>query len=72
MAVAASDRLWAEALNYACDVSNMCATSSLEVGTSPYEKWYGRKPSLQHLQRFSTVGYARKGERAHKLAPRGE
>ena len=70
--VAASDRLWAEALNYACDMSNMCVTSSLEGGTSPYEKWYGRKPSLQHLQPFGTVGYARKGKRAHKLAPRGE
>ena len=73
MTVAASDRLWAEALNYACDMSNMCVTSSLESDTSPYEKWYGRKPSLQHLQQpFGTVGYARKGKRAHKLAPRGE
>ena len=36
--VAASDRLWAEPLNYACDISNMCVTSSLEGGTSPYEK----------------------------------
>ena len=72
MAVAASDRLWAEALNYACDMTNMCVTSSLEGGTSPYEKWYGRKQSLQHLQPFGTVGYARKGERAHRLAPRRE
>ena len=70
--VATSDRLLAEALNYACDMSNMCLTSSLEGGTSPYEKWYGRKPSLQHLQPFGTVGYARKGKRAQKLAPRGE
>ena len=72
MAVAASDGLWAEALNYACDITNMCVTSSLEGGTSPYEKWYGRKPSLQHLQPFRTVGYARKGKRAHRLATRGE
>ena len=72
MAVAASDRLWAEALNYDCDMSNMCVTSSLEGGTSPYEKWYGRKLSLQHLQLFGTVGYARKEKRAHELAPRRE
>ena len=73
MAVAASDRLWAEALNYACDMSNMCVASSLEGDTSPYEKWYGSKPSLQHLnQPFGPVGYARKGKGAHKLAPRGE
>ena len=70
MAVAASDRLWAEALNYDCDMSNMCVASSLEGGTSPYDKWYGRKLSLQHLQSFGTVGYARKEKRAHKLAPR--
>ena len=72
MTVAASGRLWAEALNHACDMSNMCVTSSLEGGTSPYEKWYGRKPSLQYLQPFGTVEYVRKGKRAHKLAPRGE
>ena len=72
MTLAASDRLWAEALNYACDMYNICVTPSLEGGTSPYEKWYGRKPSLQHLQQFGTVGYARKGKRAYKLAPRGE
>ena len=71
MAVAASDRLWAEALNYTCDMSNMCVASSLEGDTSPYEKWYGSKPSLEHLkQPFGPVGYARKGKRAHKLAPR--
>ena len=71
--VAASGRLWTEALNYACDVSNMSFTSSLEGGTSQYEKLYDRKPSLQHLkQPFGTVGYTRKGKRAHKLAPRGK
>ena len=53
-------------------MSNMCVTSSLEGGSSPYEKWLSRKPSLQHLQPFGTVGYARKGKRAHKLGPRGE
>ena len=72
MTVAASDRLWAEAMNYACDMSNMCVTSSLGGDTSPYEKWYGEKPSLQHVRPFGTVGYARGGKRAHKLAPKGE
>ena len=72
MTVAVSDRLWAEALNYACDMPNMCVTSSIESCASPYDKWYSRKPSLQHLRPFGTVGYARKWKRAHKLAPRGE
>ena len=54
-------------------MSNMCVASSLEDDTSPYEKWYGRNPSLQHLkQPFGAVGYARKGKRAHRLALRGE
>ena len=72
MTVATSGRLWAETLNYACDMTNMCVTSSLEGGTSPYEKWYSRKTFLQHLQLFGTVGYARKGKRAHRLASRRE
>ena len=49
MTVAASGRLWAGAPNYACDMSNMCVASSLESGTSSYERWYGRQPYLQHL-----------------------
>ena len=72
MTVAASDRLWAEAKNYACDMSNMCATSSREGGTLSYEKWYDNKPSLQHVRPFGTVGYARNGKRTNKLAPKGE
>ncbi|CAN0414389.1 unnamed protein product [Ascophyllum nodosum] len=66
MTGATSDRFWAEALNHACDMSNMCVTSSLEGGTSPYETWYVRKPSLQHLHPFGTVTYAQKEKRAHK------
>ncbi|CAN0392738.1 unnamed protein product, partial [Ascophyllum nodosum] len=57
MSMAASDRLWVEVLNHTCDMSNMYVTSSLKGGTSPYEKWYGRSSSLQHLQPFGTVSY---------------
>ena len=60
MTMAASHRLWAEVLNHAWDMSYMCVTSPLEGNTSPYEKWYGRKLSLQHLQPFGTVGYSQK------------
>ena len=72
MSMAASDRLWVEVLNHTCDMSNMYVTSSLKGGTSPYEKWYGRSSSLQHLQPFGTVSYAQKGKIANKSAPRGE
>ena len=40
--------------------------------SNTHEKWYGKKPYLQHLQPFGTAGYARKEKRARKLAPRGE
>ena len=68
MTVAASDRLWAEAPNYACDMSNMCVTSSLEGGTSPYETWYGRKLSLQHLQPFGNRRVRTKGEESAQIS----
>ena len=32
-----SDRLSAEAMNYACNMSNHCTTTSLNTGVSPYE-----------------------------------
>lgn len=57
---------------YACDTSKSFVISSFEGGALPYEKWCGRKPSLEHLSPFDTVGYARRGKRAHKLAPKGE
>ena len=41
MSVTASDRLWAEALNYACDVSHLGVPLSLKGGTAPYEPWHG-------------------------------
>ena len=69
--VGADDKLWAEAMSFACDMTNMSATTSLEKGVSPYEMWYGRKPVLQHLQPFGTVGYMRQPKRAHKLEPCG-
>ena len=61
----ASDRLWVEVLNYASDVSTLGVTLSLKGGTAPYEPWHGRKSSLQHFERFGTVGYAQKVTRAH-------
>ena len=62
MTIAASDRLWAEALNHAWDMSYMCVMSPLEGNTSAYEKWYGRKPSCR----------VRAKRIAHKLALRGK
>ena len=37
MTAGKSDRLWAEAMNYACEMSNRCTTTSLNPGVSPYK-----------------------------------
>ena len=66
-----SDRLWAEAMAYACDMWNRCTTSSLDSGTSPYELWYGRRPTFDNILPFGTVRYLRRPRPKHKLAPRG-
>ena len=66
-----SDCLWAEAMNYACEMSNRCTTTSLNPGVSPYELWVGHRPTFDHLIPFGTVGYLRRPKPEHKLAPRG-
>ena len=66
-----TDRRWAEAMNYACDMSNIYVTTSIDQGISPFELWYGRPPSFDGLLPFGTVGYMKRLTPAHKLAPRG-
>ena len=66
-----TNRLWAEAMRYACDMSNMCVTASLDQGVTPHELWYGDKPSLSGIIPFGTVGYMRHHNPPNKLAPRG-
>ena len=55
----ASERLWAEAMAYACDMSNKCVTDSLDHDKTPYEMWHGRLPAFDTLLPFGTVGYRR-------------
>lgn len=42
----ATDRLWAEAMNFACDMSDMSRTTSNEGGITPHERWHRSSPSL--------------------------
>ncbi len=50
---------WAEAVGTAAYVKNRVPTSSLKVEKrTPYEKWYGRKPKLNHLRVFGCAAYA--------------
>ena len=44
VAEGASERLWAEAMAYACDMSNKSVTGSLDHDKTLYEMWHGRPP----------------------------
>ena len=71
MTAGKSDRLWAEAMNYVCKMSNRCTTTSLNPSVFPYELWVGHRPTFDHLIPFGTVGYLRRPTPELKLAPRG-
>ncbi|CAN0429329.1 unnamed protein product, partial [Ascophyllum nodosum] len=66
------EKLWAQAMLFACDVTNKSVTTSTNEGKSPYELWLGKSPTAYHLRPFGTVGYARQSVREHKMAPKGE
>ena len=48
--------LWPEAINTACYVLNRIIVNNGEK-SSPFEKWFSRKPGIKHLRVFGTVGY---------------
>ena len=66
------EKLWAQAMLFACDVTNKSVTTSTDGGKSPYEVWYGKFPTSDHLRSFGAVVYARQSVREHKMAPKGE
>ena len=66
------EKLWAQAMLFACDVTNKSVTTSTDGGKSPYELWFGKFPTADHLRPFGAVGYARQSVREHKMAPKGE
>lgn len=65
--------LWAEAVNTATYLRNRAPTSVLNDVT-PYEKWYGNKPSVSYLKPFGCDAVAlKKGPKSKgsKLLPKG-
>ncbi len=52
------NQFWAEAVATAAYLRNRSSTTALEEGKTPYEKWGGCKPNLEHLRVFSCVAYA--------------
>ena len=71
MTASKSDRLRAEAMNYASERSYRCTTTSLNPGVSPYELGVGHRLTFDHFIPFGIVGYLRRPKPEHKLAPRG-
>ena len=52
------DCYWAEAISTTAYVRNRMPTNALKEPVTPYEKWYGRKPNVQHLRVFGCIAYA--------------
>ena len=61
--------LWAEAVNTYVYVLNRSFTKSLKDAT-PYEKWSGRKPSVDHLRVFGSVVHVKTIRKVSKLEDR--
>ena len=66
------EKLWTQAMLFACDVISKSVTTLADGGKSPYELWFGKSPTADHLRPFGAVGYARRSVREHKMAPKGE
>jgi len=49
---------WAEAVAAAAYVRNRTPSNSFKDHTTPYERWYGRKPNVSHLRVFGCTAYA--------------
>ena len=66
------EKLWAQAMLFACDVINKSVTTPTDGGKSPYELWFGKPPTADHLRPFGAMGHARRSVREHETAPKGE
>ena len=66
------EKVWAQSMLFACDVTNKSVTTSTDGGKLPYELWFGKLPTADHWRSFGAVGYARRSVREHKMAPKGE
>ena len=66
------EKLRAQAMLFACDVTNKSVTTSTDGGKSPYELWFGKLLTADHLRPLGVVGYAQRSVRKYKMAPKGE
>ena len=52
-------RFWGEAVTTTVFILNHAPTKALK-GKTPFEAWYGRKPSVSFLRTISCIGHVRK------------
>ena len=52
------DCYWAEAVATAVYLRNRAPTTAFNKKITPYERWYRRKPNLNHLKVFGCMAYA--------------
>ena len=52
-------RFWGEAMTTTVFILNYAPTKALK-GKTPFEAWYGRKPSVSFLRTFSCISHVRK------------
>lgn len=60
------DKFWAEGVATAVYLINLSPTKAVWNKT-PYEAWYGNKPSVCHLRVFGSICYALRTGNTHKL-----
>jgi hypothetical protein len=53
-----SNGFWAEAINTAAHVRNRVATTAINPPTTPYERWFGKRPDVSHFRTFGCAAYA--------------
>ena len=49
---------WAEAVASAAYLHNRMVTTALKSDETPYQRWYGKKPNLQHIRVFGCMVYS--------------
>ena len=52
-------RFWGEVVTTVVFILNCAPTKALK-GKTPFEAWYGRKPSVSFLRTFGCIGHVRK------------
>ena len=60
---------WGEAIKYLEYTTNR--TYSAVTKTTPFQRWYGRKPDLSHLRPFGSQAFGLQKRSPDKISPRG-